>query len=89
MTAAVGPILALIHKSNGPSKKHTHRSIRRIKPNSEFRILTCIHSSNVLSIINLLEASNPTKQSPIFVFAVHLVELSGHARSPRHMLQYS
>ncbi|BFG30381.1 hypothetical protein CerSpe_166550 [Prunus speciosa] len=80
MTAAVGPILALIYKSNGPSKQHTHRSIRSIQPNSEFRILTCIHStSNVLSIINLLEASNPTKQSPMFVFAVHLVELSGRA----------
>ncbi|BBH02550.1 cation/hydrogen exchanger 15 [Prunus dulcis] len=69
MTAAVGPILALIYKSNGPSKQHTHRSIRSIQPNSD----------NVSSVINLLEISNPTKQSPMFVFAVHLVELSGHA----------
>ncbi|BBH02551.1 cation/H+ exchanger 23 [Prunus dulcis] len=80
MTAAVGPILALIYKSNVPSKQHKHRSIRSIQPNSEFRILTCFHStSNVSSVINLLEISNPTKQSPMFVFAVHLVELSGHA----------
>ncbi|ONI14497.1 hypothetical protein PRUPE_4G283400 [Prunus persica] len=80
MTSAVGPILALIYKSNVPSKQHKHRSIRSIQPNSEFRILTCFHStSNVSSVINLLEISNPTKQSPMFVFAVHLVELSGHA----------
>ncbi|ONI14520.1 hypothetical protein PRUPE_4G284900 [Prunus persica] len=69
MTAAVGPILALIYKSNVPSKQHTHRSIRSIQANSD----------NVSSVINLLEISNPTKQSPMFVFAVHLVELSGHA----------
>ncbi|KAM0974111.1 hypothetical protein FF1_017360 [Malus domestica] len=80
MTAAVGPILNLIYKRNGTSKHYKHRSIRSIQPNSEFRILTCIHStSNVSGVINLLEASNPTKQSPISVFAVHLVELRSHA----------
>lgn len=82
MTAIVGPFMTLLYKSSGPSKQIQCKSIRSIQEsNSEFRILVCVHKSqNVSGVINLLEASNPTTESPINVFAVHLVELtSSHA----------
>ncbi|KAK3041087.1 hypothetical protein RJ639_026884 [Escallonia herrerae] len=56
------------------------KTIQRTKPDSEFRILVCIHTPrNVPTIINLLEASHPTKKSPICVYVLHLVELTGRA----------
>ncbi|KAJ0020287.1 hypothetical protein Pint_32106 [Pistacia integerrima] len=58
------------------------RSIERSDPNTELRILTCIHSTrNVSGIINLLQLSNATTRSPICVFAVHLVQLTGTGRA--------
>ncbi|XP_010089837.2 cation/H(+) antiporter 15 [Morus notabilis] len=80
MTAAVGPILALTYKSKRRPGVYKYRTIRSIEGNSEFRILACLHSTrNSGGLVSLLKDSNPTKQSPISAFAVHLVELIGHA----------
>ncbi|XP_004289599.1 PREDICTED: cation/H(+) antiporter 15-like [Fragaria vesca subsp. vesca] len=82
MTGIIGPIMTILYESSGTSKQIQCKSIRSIQQsNSEFRVLACIHKSqNVPGIVNLLEASYPTKESPMSVFAVHLVELtSSHA----------
>ncbi|KAK2643414.1 hypothetical protein Ddye_025177 [Dipteronia dyeriana] len=80
MTALVGPIFSIAQKSTRRVRKYKQRSIQRSNQNSELRILTCIHSvRNVSGIINILEVSNATKRSPVTVFAVHLVELTGAA----------
>ncbi|POO01265.1 hypothetical protein TorRG33x02_030190 [Trema orientale] len=80
MTAAVGPILSLTYKSRRRRGQYKYRTIRSIEGNSEFRILACVHSTrNAGGLVNLLASSNPTKESPIYAFAVHLVELIGHA----------
>ncbi|KAK3135252.1 hypothetical protein QOZ80_5BG0416670 [Eleusine coracana subsp. coracana] len=53
---------------------------KRSKHDAELRMLACVHTTrNVPSIISLLELSNPTKRSPIFIYALHLVELTGRA----------
>ncbi|XP_031288312.1 LOW QUALITY PROTEIN: cation/H(+) antiporter 15-like [Pistacia vera] len=57
---------------------YKQRTMQRNDPNKKLRILTCIHSTRNLSgIINLLQLSNATRRSPICVFAVHLVQLTG------------
>jgi hypothetical protein len=39
-----------------------------------------VHTTrNVPSVLSLLELSNPNKRSPIFIYALHLVELTGRA----------
>ena len=79
MTAVVGPILSLTYSRRRPGT-YKYRTIRSIEGNSEFRILACVHSTrNAGGLVNLLASSNPSKQSPIYAFAVHLVELVGHA----------
>ncbi|ONI20919.1 hypothetical protein PRUPE_2G040900 [Prunus persica] len=80
MTFFVGPFLAVVYKSTSrPSTQYKQRNIGGLRPKTELRILACIHTSrDVPGTINLLDASNPTKQSPIHVLAVHLVELTGH-----------
>ncbi|TQD71311.1 hypothetical protein C1H46_043154 [Malus baccata] len=66
--------------STRPPVQYKERNIESVGPETELRILACFHNSDKVSgIINLLEASNPTKQSLIHVLVVHLVELTGHA----------
>ncbi|KAI8523499.1 hypothetical protein RHMOL_Rhmol13G0078600 [Rhododendron molle] len=80
ITAATTPIVKVLYK---PSKKyiaHKRRTIQHTKPGAELRLLACIyHEDHTPSIINLLEASNPTPKSPVFFYPVHLIELSGRS----------
>ncbi|KAL1549020.1 Cation/H(+) antiporter 15 [Salvia divinorum] len=80
MTSVISPIVTTIYK---PAKKfapYKRRTIQRTKPDGEFRILVCVHTPrNVPTIINLLEASNPTKKSSICTYVLHLVELTGRS----------
>lgn len=80
MTSVITPIVTTIYK---PAKKfapYKRRTIQRTKPDGEFRVLVCVHTPrNVPTIINLLEASHPTKKSPISTYVLHLVELTGRS----------
>ncbi|KAF2319107.1 hypothetical protein GH714_013330 [Hevea brasiliensis] len=65
----------MTHRSPCPQKYR--RTLQTTPFAEEFHILTCIHSEdNVHSIITLLEASNPTVNSPL---SIHAIELSGRA----------
>ncbi|KAM6557725.1 hypothetical protein CsatB_004744 [Cannabis sativa] len=78
MTVAVFPILNLTYKSIKQFVKRMQRSLTSLQPSSELRVLTCFHSSyEVTGIINLLDASNPTRDSPISVFVINLIENIG------------
>ncbi|KAH6762841.1 hypothetical protein C2S52_020274 [Perilla frutescens var. hirtella] len=56
------------------------RDIQHTSTNSELRILVCAHRvDDALAIRKVLEASYPSKESPIAVYALHLVELAGRA----------
>ncbi|KAK6156074.1 hypothetical protein DH2020_010322 [Rehmannia glutinosa] len=80
VTAIITPLIKLLYD---PSKQRIpleRRTIQHSKRDSELRILVCIQEQdNVPSIINLLEASNATQESPIAVIAVVLEELVGRA----------
>ncbi|KAF4380467.1 hypothetical protein F8388_024760 [Cannabis sativa] len=66
-----------------PSRKYAgyqKRNIMHLKPDSEFRVLVCIHRpDDIPAMINLLDASCPTKEAPIGVYVLHLIELIGRA----------
>ncbi|KAK6149094.1 hypothetical protein DH2020_016619 [Rehmannia glutinosa] len=56
------------------------RDIQHTSPSSELRVLSCAHRvDDVLAARKLLEASFPSKESPLAVYALHLVELVGRA----------
>ncbi|XP_027110696.1 cation/H(+) antiporter 15 isoform X1 [Coffea arabica] len=65
------------------SRKYTgyqKRDIQDLASNSEFRILLCTHrQDDALAAIKLLHMSNPTRGSPIGVYALHLEKLVGKA----------
>lgn len=80
MTGIITPIVTSIYKPARRFLPYKRRTIQKSKPDSEFRALVCVHTPrNVPTIINLLEASHPTKRSPICVYVLHLVELTGRA----------
>ncbi|KAL7243767.1 hypothetical protein ACSBR1_016066 [Camellia fascicularis] len=80
MNAIITPTLVKIYSPARKFVPYKRRTIQKTKADSELRILACIHTpQNVPTIINLLEASHPTKKSPISIFSLHLVELTGHA----------
>ncbi|GAB2232091.1 hypothetical protein Droror1_Dr00011113 [Drosera rotundifolia] len=80
MTGTIAPIVTSIYRPTRRFVPYKKRTIQKSKPDAELRILTCIHTPrNVPTLINLLEATNPTKRSPICAYVLHLVELTGRA----------
>lgn len=80
MTGIITPIVTSIYRPARKFVPYKRRTIQSSKSDAELRVLVCIHTPrNVPTIINLLEASYPTKKSPICVYVLHLVELTGRA----------
>ncbi|KAJ6720637.1 CATION/H(+) ANTIPORTER 15-LIKE [Salix viminalis] len=77
----VAPLVKLLYN---PSMQQyntlTRSTIQHSKPGSELRILVCIHNrENVPTVINLLEISHATEESPIAVIGLMLVKIEGRA----------
>ncbi|GMJ00813.1 ARABIDOPSIS THALIANA CATION/H+ EXCHANGER 3, cation/H+ exchanger 3 [Hibiscus trionum] len=54
------------------------RNIQHLHGNAELRILACVHRpEHVPALIDLLDITCPTKESPNVVDALHLIELAG------------
>ncbi|KAE8728964.1 putative Cation/H+ exchanger 4 [Hibiscus syriacus] len=80
LVSSIVPIL--VKKLYDPSKYlcFKKRSIMNTKLNQELRMIGCIHvPGNVNSIISLLQACCPTRESSIGLDVLHLVKLSGQA----------
>ncbi|XVF52594.1 hypothetical protein PTKIN_Ptkin05aG0031000 [Pterospermum kingtungense] len=81
LVASIVPII--VKKLYDPSRKYIgyrKKSIMNSKLNEELRLIGCVHvPSNVNSIISLLNASCPTRQSPIALDVLHLIKLRGQA----------
>lgn len=74
----VQPLLAFAYKPKKKAVVYKNRTVQKLKGETQLRVLTCVHAlPNVSGITNLLQVSNPTKKSPLSVFAIHLVELTG------------
>jgi len=91
VTAFFGPLLVkmLYH----PSRKYAgyqKRDIMHCKDNEEIRILVCIHrANNIAAVTKLLEVLCLSRERPVVVYVIHLIELIGRA-SPifiSHQLQ--
>ncbi|KAL6616278.1 hypothetical protein ACP70R_038548 [Stipagrostis hirtigluma subsp. patula] len=80
MTTLVTPVVLSVYRPSRRLVGYKRRNLQRIRHDSELRMLACVHTTrNVPSVLSLLELSNPSKRSPIFIYALHLVELTGRA----------
>ncbi|XP_047318412.1 cation/H(+) antiporter 15-like [Impatiens glandulifera] len=82
MTVFIMPIVTTIYKPGRKLVHYKRRTIQRTRGDVVLRVITCIHNPrNVPTIVNLLEASHPTKRSPLAISTLHLIELTGHGSS--------
>ncbi|KAA8543694.1 hypothetical protein F0562_021560 [Nyssa sinensis] len=84
MLIVTGVARPLVGHMYDPSRKYMAQSRRTILQSGihdvELRMLVCIHNEdNVPTIINLLEASKPTRHHPVSVFVLNLMELRGRS----------
>ncbi|KAK3206611.1 hypothetical protein Dsin_020657, partial [Dipteronia sinensis] len=78
MTGIATPIISYLYDPTRPYMVNKRRTIQHHTPNTELRVVICIHDQEtVAGLINLLEVSYPTLNSPFRVYALHLVELVG------------
>ncbi|KAL5794477.1 hypothetical protein ACOSP7_003071 [Xanthoceras sorbifolium] len=74
----LSPIFKAVYDTSRRYMVYDRRTIQHMKQQSELEIVVCIHNlEDVSSIINILEISNPTKESPLTVFVMNLEELVG------------
>ncbi|KAI3903921.1 hypothetical protein MKW92_047364 [Papaver armeniacum] len=79
-TAVIIPTVTAVYRPGRRFIAYKRRTIQKSKPDAELRLLACIHSPrNVPTAISLLDISHPNKKSPIYVYALQLVELTGRA----------
>lgn len=77
-TAIITPLIRYLCDPSKQFQPFRRNTIQHSKPNSELKILVCIHKAeNVPTIFNLLEISHATLESPIAVISLVLVELIG------------
>ncbi|XP_057955535.1 cation/H(+) antiporter 15-like isoform X2 [Malania oleifera] len=82
VTGVISPLVKALYDPSRRYLAYKRRTIFHNKKNEQLHLLACIHSQdNVQAIVNLLEASNPTKESPINLVVLHLVKLAGRSTS--------
>ncbi|KFK33918.1 hypothetical protein AALP_AA5G077500 [Arabis alpina] len=79
-SAIIPPILRYIYDPSRVYAGYEKRNMLHMKPNSELRILSCIYrTDDIRPMINLLEATCPSKENPVATYVLHLMELVGQA----------
>lgn len=83
MTSICIPLIKSLYRHRRVCKTQTIqegcvKTIQNITENTPFNIVSCVHTDeHVHNMIALIEACNPTTQSPLYVYVVHLIELVG------------
>ena len=80
ITGIASHLVSTLYDASTRYMAYRRRTIQHSLSNLELRLLVCVHQEEqVPKIINLLEVSNPTSESPVSVFLLHLIELAGRA----------
>ncbi|XP_047164717.1 cation/H(+) antiporter 15-like [Vigna umbellata] len=80
MTIIVSPVINAIFKPRKRFEQNKLKTIQKLRIDSELRLITCIHNTRQdANMINIIECFNAMRVSPVHVFALYLVELTGRA----------
>ncbi|KAL5974688.1 hypothetical protein ACLOJK_031358 [Asimina triloba] len=79
-TMIVSPLVTRMCSRSRQYNPHSRRTIQHTMPFTELRLLTCIHDEDALpSILNLLQVTSPTRENPLCIYVMHLMDLVGRA----------
>ncbi|KAF5194867.1 Cation/H(+) antiporter [Thalictrum thalictroides] len=80
LTAFISPLMRILYYPSKRFVSSKKNNIQHAKHDAELGILVCVHKQeHVHSLINILEISHPTTETPIAVVLLQLVELLGRA----------
>ncbi|KAL5099425.1 hypothetical protein RYX36_003752 [Vicia faba] len=80
MTIVVSPTINAIYKPRKKFEQNKLKTIQKLRLDAELRLLACVHNNRqATGVIGLIETFNATRLSPIHVFALYPVELTGRA----------
>nr|DAD41759.1 TPA_asm: hypothetical protein HUJ06_016082 [Nelumbo nucifera] len=81
-TIIVGPIVSYIVRRERKAMAFRHIGLEWQSPESELRELACVHGPrHVPTILGLIELQNSSPKSPVSLYLMHLVEITGKERS--------
>ncbi|CAL5062731.1 unnamed protein product [Urochloa decumbens] len=82
ITAVSTPLIKLLYDPSGQFVKAKRRTLEDARPSADLRVLTCLYSEDhAAPLIDLLEASGASRDSPVSLIVLHLTELVGRAAS--------
>ena len=82
MTIVVSPVINAIYKPRQRFEQNKLKTIQKLRVDAELRLIACVHNTRqAASMINIIECFNAMRVSPVHVFALYLVELTGRAAS--------
>ncbi|KAI4299322.1 hypothetical protein L6164_032791 [Bauhinia variegata] len=82
MTIVVSPIINYAYKPRKMFAQYKLRTVQKLRTNVELRLQACVHNTRqTMGMARIFEAFHSTKLSPLHVFALYLVEVTGHATS--------
>ncbi|MCL7027484.1 hypothetical protein MKW94_009523 [Papaver nudicaule] len=82
ITMVATPIVKHLYDPSRKYAGYTRQTIQNTTVKGELRILACVYNQeNVPTILNFFEATYPTRDSPVCIYVLHLVELIGRAAS--------
>ena len=82
MTIVVSPVINIVYKPRQIFEQNKLKTIQKLRVDAELRFIACVHNTRqAASMISIIECFNATRVSPVHVFALYLVELTGRAAS--------
>ncbi|RCV36584.1 hypothetical protein SETIT_7G329400v2 [Setaria italica] len=82
ITAVSTPLIKLLYDPSGQFVRAKRRTLEDAPPSADLRVLTCLYSEDhAAPLIDLLEASGSSRDSPVSLIVLHLTELVGRAAS--------
>ncbi|KAG5044259.1 hypothetical protein JHK87_008174 [Glycine soja] len=80
MTVVVSPVINAVYRPRKRFEQNKLKTIQKLRVDAELRILACVHNTRqATSMISIIETFNATRLTPIHVFAMYLIELTGRA----------
>jgi len=95
MTIIVSPVINVVYKPRQRFEQNKLKTIQKLRVDVELRFIACVHNTRqAASMVNIIECFNAMRVSPVHVFALYLVELTGrvaalvvaHIGKPRSQL---
>ncbi|WVZ87956.1 hypothetical protein U9M48_034529 [Paspalum notatum var. saurae] len=84
ITAVSTPLIKLLYDPSGQFARAgaKRRTLEHARPSADLRVLVCLYTEDhAAPLIDLLEASGSSRDSPVSLIVLHLTELVGRAAS--------